>query len=230
MVHSVISHLKAPAPQTASDQIFQVLYAAVISLELPPGLKISETEIAKQMGVSRQPVRDAFYRLSKLGFLWVRPQRAAQITKISEQGVLDAVFLRIAIEVECLRAAMSNLTDHDTMMLRANLAQQETALEDPDPALFHKLDEALHEKICEIAGHPHAWTLIQEQKAHVDRIRFLTLTHERRKSVLQEHHKVVDAIVSRDAELAQQSLREHLSTVRRDLTRIRSDFPDYFAS
>lgn len=228
MPQTEISRLPAPTPQTASDQIFQVLYAAVISLELPPGLKISENEIAKQMNVSRQPVRDAFYRLSKLGFLLVRPQRAAQITKISEQAVLDAVFLRTAIEVECLRAAMEQITDRDVESLRANLAKQDMALKDPDPAVFHKLDESLHEKLCAISGHPHAWVLIQEQKAHMDRIRFLTLSKERRVSVLEEHTNLVEAIEKRDAGLAQVTLRSHLSQVRRDLTRIQKEFPDYF--
>ncbi len=223
-----ITRLAAPAPQTASDQIFQVLYDAVISLELPPGLKISETEIAKQMGVSRQPVRDAFYRLSKLGFLLVRPQRAAQITKISEQSVLDAVFLRIAIEVECLRAALVKITDQDIEILRSNLAQQQIALNDSDPAVFHKLDEALHEKLCEISGHPHAWVLIQEQKAHMDRIRFMTLSETRRKSVLLEHSALIEAIEQRDAVLAESNLRKHLSQIHEDLARIQQRFPDYF--
>ena len=63
------------APSVA-DQIFATLYHRVITLELPPGARLSEAEVARQMGVSRQPVRDAFWRLSQLGFLTIRPQRA----------------------------------------------------------------------------------------------------------------------------------------------------------
>ena len=63
-------------PRTVTDQIFELLYERVVNLSLPPGAKLSEAEVAAQMGVSRQPVRDAFYRLSQLGFIQIRPQRA----------------------------------------------------------------------------------------------------------------------------------------------------------
>ncbi|MCJ7874442.1 GntR family transcriptional regulator, partial [Phaeobacter sp. J2-8] len=67
----------ADAPvKSATEQVFDALYEAVISLQLTPGTKVSEIEVAKQLGVSRQPVRDAFFRLSNLGFLAIRPQRA----------------------------------------------------------------------------------------------------------------------------------------------------------
>ena len=57
---------------TVTDQIFDLLYERVVNLTLPPGAKLSEAEVAAQMGVSRQPVRDAFYRLSQMGFIQIR--------------------------------------------------------------------------------------------------------------------------------------------------------------
>lgn len=68
---------------SATEQVFQSLYAAVVTLKLLPGTKVSEAEVARQMDVSRQPVRDAFFRLSELGFLTIRPQRATLISRIS---------------------------------------------------------------------------------------------------------------------------------------------------
>ena len=60
--------LDAPRP-TATDLIFDSLYDRILTLDLPPGARMSEAEVARALGVSRQPVRDAFWRLSKLGFL-----------------------------------------------------------------------------------------------------------------------------------------------------------------
>ena len=54
-------------PPTVSDQVFEALYRQVVTLELPPGTRLSEVEVAQAAGVSRQPVRDAFWRLSQLG-------------------------------------------------------------------------------------------------------------------------------------------------------------------
>ncbi|MCT8161309.1 GntR family transcriptional regulator [Pseudoruegeria sp. SHC-113] len=223
--------LIAPLPaaaNSATEQVYQALYDAVISLELPPGSKVSEAEIARRLDVSRQPVRDAFFRLSKVGFLSIRPQRATLITRISKKAVQDAVFTRIALEVECLREAMRNLTPADVNALKTNLASQEAALANPDPARFHALDEALHEKLCQIAGHPHAWVLIQEQKAHMDRVRYITLSAERRHKVLGEHGALLSAIIEGDAAKAEERLRSHIGAIHQTLDEARAQNPDFF--
>ncbi|UWQ96769.1 GntR family transcriptional regulator [Rhodobacteraceae bacterium M385] len=228
MSKSNLSSLVPPPSQTATERAFKVIYDAVISLKLPPGTKITENDVAKQLDMSRQPVRDAFFRLSKLGFLSIRPQTATLVTPISEQAVLDAVLVRTALEVECLRLAMERLTAADLARLNANLDDQKEALDHPDPAVFHALDEAFHETLCEIAGHAHVWKLIQEQKAHMDRIRFLTLSQERRQQVLDEHRGFVAAIESGDAAEATAHLRAHLASIRTILGDIRARYPDYF--
>ncbi|QKV18542.1 GntR family transcriptional regulator [Oricola thermophila] len=213
---------------SATEKVFRSLYDAVVSLRLPPGTKVSETEVAGQLGVSRQPVRDAFFRLSKLGFLSIRPQRATLIRPISERAVLDALFTRTAIEVECLRLAIKRLDDTGLARLRDNLAEQADALRCGLRAEFHALDEALHETICDIAGHRHAWTLILEQKAHMDRVRFMTLSEGRRHRVLAEHKAIITAVEQRDPSEAERRLRDHIGDIRTVLAAARIQYPDYF--
>lgn len=214
-------------PVSATDQVFDALYAAVISVKLPPGSKVSETDIAKQLGVSRQPVRDAFFRLSNLGFLSIRPQRATIITEISLRAVSDAVFTRTALEVECLRTAMAEASSSLISALENNLAKQQNAL-DSDKGDFHALDEEFHEIICVQAGHEHVWFLIREQKAHLDRIRYLTLSKERRGIVTKEHMDILAAIKDGDAETAEIRLRAHIEDVLREAEQIQDCYPDYF--
>lgn len=211
---------------SASDRAFDALYAAVISVRLPPGTKVSEVEIAKQLGVSRQPVRDAFFRLSNLGFLSIRPQRATLITEISLRAVRDAVFTRTALEVECLRVAMAApVALHRA--LEANIAAQRQVLT-ADTASFHRVDEAFHEAICTEAGHAHVWALIRAQKAHLDRIRFLTLSEERRHVVLREHSEIATAVAAKDPARAEAALRTHIEGVLAVLPTVQSEFPSYF--
>lgn len=217
----------APVP-TATDQVYDALYSAVISLQLPPGTKVSEAEVAKQLNVSRQPVRDAFFRLSKLGFLSIRPQRATLITKISERAVLDAAFVRIALEVECIRLAATRRTSADIADLHANLARQEDCLDVPDRQAFHAQDEDFHRILCRIAGHPQVWELIQEQKAHMDRARFLTLSTSHRRRVMAEHIRLIEAIEAADPIAAEASLREHLGNIRQVLPELRAEHSAYF--
>lgn len=212
---------------SATDQVFDALYNAVISVALPPGTKVSESEIAKQLGVSRQPVRDAFFRLSNLGFLSIRPQRATLITQISLDAVDDAVFTRTALETECLRTALTRANSALLAALEENMELQKQATEATAVA-FHKLDEAFHESICNIAGHAHVWTLIKEQKAHLDRIRFLTLSQERRSLVIAEHTRIVNAVEAGDIPTADAALRAHIEGVKAVAQATKDKHPNYF--
>ncbi|OSP56165.1 GntR family transcriptional regulator [Pseudoruegeria sp. SK021] len=212
---------------TATDQAFEILYNAVVSLELPPGTKVSEIEVAKQLGVSRQPIRDAFFRLSKLGFLLMRPQRATLISKISEEAVLRAAFVRTALEVECgreaaVRAAPADLADLDLL-----IAQQEKAVAAGALWDFHDLDDQFHRRICAMAGQEHAWAVIQEQKGHMDRVRFLSLSFGKQDAVTG-HRAIASALANRDPVQVEAEIRAHLGQIRAILAKIRDAQQSYF--
>lgn len=228
--------MRAPIPPFGSfqksagsttDLVFDALYSAVISVKLPPGKKVSEAEFAKQFDVSRQPVRDAFFRLSNLGFLSIRPQRPTLITQISLRAIHDAVFTRTALEVECLRRALRINRANLIVELQANIRDQQQA-ETADTTTFHAIDEAFHERICMASGHDHVWSLIREQKGHLDRLRFLSLSQERRQHVIAEHRAILDAILNDDPAHAETLLRLHISAIKDILPAIVLRHPDYF--
>ena len=80
MSKTTIENVLSPLNRlSVADSVFDELHRQILTLELQPGSKISEADVAKALGVSRQPVRDAFYRLSKLGFLSMRPQVATTV-------------------------------------------------------------------------------------------------------------------------------------------------------
>lgn len=214
---------------TATEQVFQTLYAAIISLELAPGTKVSEAEIAKELGVSRQPVRDAFYRLSELGFLLIRPQRATTITYISQQALRDARFIRTALETECLRAAIENVKSADIAVLDALLDRQASAIKSGDKLGFHELDDQFHRTICEIAGHPNAWNMIRDQKVHLDRVRYLSLSFGAQ-SALDDHIAIMKCIRAKDTQGADAQIRMHLSRILQILGQVSLEHAEYFES
>lgn len=222
-----IAPLSSVPTVTTTDQVFASLYSALITFKLAPGTKVSEIEIAKTLGVSRQPVRDAFFRLSQMGFLLIRPQRATLITKIASQAVLQASFIRTALETACIRDATDALTETDFDEIRGLLAQQKRAIDADERTTFHELDDLMHQRICEMSGHGYAWTLIQEQKAHMDRVRFLSLSFGQ-KTAYDQHLTITDALFARDKVAVQQHLEEHLGRIRYILPEIRDQYPQYF--
>lgn len=212
---------------SVTDLVFAELYNRVVDLDLLPGTKLSEAEVAKRMGVSRQPVRDAFYRLSQQGFVSIRPQRATVVTPISIEAVHRARFIRTALELETVRAAMTNMAASDIADLEVLLGKQRKAVERGDRSGFHAFDDAFHSRICEIAGHGHVWALIRDHKAHMDRVRYLSLQNGAQLA-LDDHIEIFDALRSGDEEAAITRMRAHLGRIAGIIEEIRAAHSEYF--
>ncbi len=213
---------------SVADQVFEELRRQILSLELEPAAKISEGDVARAMGVSRQPVRDAFYRLSQLGLVLIRPQRATTISLISSNSVMRARFIRTALELETVRVAAIRLSAEDIAALDRIIEAQDTAIGKADKATFHKLDDQFHKEICERSGLGFTWTLIAENKSHMDRVRMLSLSFASR-TAWDDHVTILSALRDRDPVRAQEAIRMHLSRIKEQIDRIASSNHDWFA-
>jgi DNA-binding GntR family transcriptional regulator len=214
-------------PSTA-DLVYGELYRQIVEGDLEPGARISEQEVARQMGSSRQPVRDAFYRLSKLGLVQIQPQRATVVSLISEEAVLQARFVRTALETETARVAAGHLSSESLATLNRLLDEQAAAVAADDRIRFHSLDDAFHEAICAASGHAHAWSLIRENKAHMDRVRWLSLAFGARTAV-DDHVRILDALRGGDAAGAAEAIRDHLGRIVEIIAQVRAERPAIFA-
>lgn len=212
-------------PKTVTDQVYDILYQRVVNLTLPPGAKLSEAEVAAQMGVSRQPVRDAFYRLSQLGFISIRPQRATTVTQISEGAIRQAFFIRLALEVACIRTATRVLTADQQDALDDLIARQARAIDIDDRAGFHAMDDQFHHDICLYSGLDFVWTLVKDNKGHMDRARWLSLSYNAG-NAMQEHKVILRALRDRDEDAAVRAITVHLSRIDDTLERLRAERPE----
>lgn len=205
--------IRQAAPPTVADQVFAALQQRILTLALPPRTRMSEADVAEKMGVSRQPVREAFKRLAKLGFLQIRPQSGTTVAPISEEAVLRARFIRTALEIQTCRRACETLTQTGLDVLAALVASQKSAVAAQDRALFHALDDQFHREICVQSGVGFVWDLIHDNKAHMDRIRMLSLSLSSQRLALEEHVVVFEAIAARDADAASAAITRHLSRI-----------------
>ncbi len=224
----VLSTLEPLARPSVTDQVFDALYAQVLSLALPPGTKLSESEVARQLGVSRQPVRDAFYRLSKLGFLLIQPQKATTVSKIHISDVRKARFIRTAIEVEVMRLAADRFGPKDFNALQPILDAQQAAVASGDRPGFHRLDDLFHQVMCARAGLDFVWDVIRENKAHTDRVRFLSLASGSQRAY-DDHIALVAALKAGSADGAAQAMRSHLSAIEVIIQQLRETNHSWFS-
>lgn len=215
--------------RTTADVVFDHLYDQIISLGLLPGARISETEIAEQFGVSRQPVREAFNRLGNLELLLIQPQKATLVQKFSLEGIRAARFIRLAVELETARAATARWSDAHRDRFLANLDAQDAAVAGADARAFHDLDEAFHGLIAEAAEAPFAFDLIVRKKALIDRICVLSLKQPDEMAVLVgDHRRIFEAIATGDREELESALRVHLTRIEKTIDAVRETHAEYF--
>jgi len=215
--------------RTTVDEIFDFLHDEILSLNLRPGDKISEADIAARFGVSRQPVRDAFSRLANLDLLLIRPQRATEVRRFSEREIVKSRFVRAAIEKEVLRLAAQNCTSIGSARLDDALAAQETAIRDRNVEGFGVLDYEFHKTLCEIAEVDFAFDVIMAEKSKVDRLCMLGLSKEdRMPELVEDHRKIAEAVKSHQPEAAVDLGMLHLSRLDETIERISATNAGYF--
>ncbi len=215
-------------PVSISTQLYRHLRGAIIRGEFSPGQGLSESEIARQYSTSRQPVREAFIKLAEERLVTIQPQRGTFVVKISVADVLDARFVREAIEVAVVQEAAGSASLSTIRELRV-LIEQQSVLEHGHNVEFLALDEEFHRTLALSVGRAHAWRVIENIKAQMDRIRYLSLDDATPLDlIIEQHSRIVDGIEAGDPTAAAAAMRSHLREIIVSLPNIAARFPDVF--
>lgn len=218
-----------PERRSTADIIFAQLRDEIMALEILPGTKLSEAEVAAKFGVSRQPVREALNLLSREDLVTIQPQRATRVRKFSMGRIATARFVRRAIEIEALKKACLSWSDVYRPGFERCLGAQERALAKQDTQAFHGLDEEFHELLTEVAQVPFAIEQIKENKAYVDRICVLSLKNaDEMAALIDDHHRIFKCLTQQDAEGGEAALRVHLARIEKTIEAVRATNADYF--
>ncbi|SDI09763.1 GntR family transcriptional regulator [Salipiger marinus] len=210
-----------------APQIARILRDRIIRNQLSPGNRISESEIARGWDVSRQPVREAFIKLAEQGLVAILPQRGTVISRIAYSAVMDARFLREAIEAD-ISTILAHRADAALVAeLRAQLVAQERAAE-RDRDEFIALDERFHRTLAEAAGKGGAWKQIEGLKSQMDRVRFLSLHRFPMAKLIAQHSAIVEGIAQGDCAEAEGAIRRHMREILFDLPEILAANPEFF--
>ena len=206
---------------TMGYRVFELLRQAIVQLQLRPGNLLSEAEVAKQMGLSRQPVREAFIKLSEAGLVEIRPQRGTFVVMISRREVENARFIREAVECVVVKKAAMEASAKGLLAMRGLLVAQRGVDAEGDLNEFLRLDEAFHQAIAEMAGCEHAWRLVESLKAQMDRVRYLSMDSATPiKTLIAQHEAIVDAIADKAPDRAEAAMRVHLSEILKSLPKV----------
>jgi DNA-binding GntR family transcriptional regulator len=221
--------IDAKVVESSARRLEREIRKSIITLDLLPGTALSEQDIARRYGVSRQPVREAFIALARTGLLEVQPQRGTVVVKISTGKMLEARFVREALEVAIVRRACEGFDLPIRKDIDAILRAQEQAAAKAAHYEFQRYDELFHIALAEGAGFPSAWRAIEDIKAHMDRVCHLTLPRASSLSVLiEQHRQIIGAVDDHDSARAEAAMKRHLTEILKALPAVEAQYPDLF--
>ncbi|MBL8704973.1 MAG: GntR family transcriptional regulator [Rhodospirillales bacterium] len=214
-----------------APQVYDRLRALIVSLAVPPGASLSPAMVAKRLGLSLTPVREALLKLEEEGLVDIIPQSGTRVSRIGVQRAREAHFLRVSVELEVVRRAAGMPARPEIEALKAILARQGAALERGDMTEFIAQDHEFHRSLCEIAGVGGLWAFIRTRSGQLDRLRHLHLpTPGKTRSVIEEHKRILRAVTQGNPEEAQKHLRAHLSGTLAQVETLQRLHPTYIGA
>ncbi|MEW6045335.1 MAG: GntR family transcriptional regulator [Bacillota bacterium] len=207
-LHEVLPRLK---PEALASEVYKHLSEAILSGVLAPGTRLKEADLARQLGVSATPVREALRRLGDDGLVEYQYRKGCWVRALSAREVREVYVVREAVEGMAARLAAVNRSEDGLAQLLKLQEKGRAALGANDLDEYHRYNAAFHEAIVEQSG----CRLLEETLTPIrHQIRLLTLHTVRypgRPNVaVEEHEQILGAIERRDADEAERLMRFHI--------------------
>lgn len=210
-----LAHAASPGPRSTPLLVADVLRQAILRGILTAGQQLRQDEIARELGVSHIPVREALRQLEAEGLVRLRPYRGFEVSELSPEEVEELYEIRIPLECQALRLALPHLTEEDVRKAEQVLDAIDAA---DDPSVWSELNTEFHAVLYAPSRRQRLLNLIRTLRTNVDRYLRLYISVMQRKQFSQrEHRRILDAVRKRDEAEALRALEEHLDIACRML-------------
>src|SRR5271157_5830459 len=155
-------------PRSKKELVTKTLRNAILSGELIPGTRLVIEDLAKQLGVSPIPVREALQQLGADGYVLIEPYLGARVAPIEAESVVEVFSLLETMEVVSSRAACQHMSDSDFNVLEEILVKMDSLIGDPE--LWSQENRHFHNYICDKSGTRLIGSLMSKVLDHWDRL------------------------------------------------------------
>jgi DNA-binding GntR family transcriptional regulator len=196
---------------TGAEMAFRLIYDAILNGRLKPGIRITETSIANDIGLSRTPVREAMRRLEANGLLVHEPHRGMVITKPDDQMTTELYQVREVLEGAAASMAALQSSDTEIELMRESIAKGRTMKESATPAELARNNASFHSILYRAAHNRYLLRTLASLQDSLILLGPSTLgLPERRQTAIDEHEVIVHAIGKRDPTAAEAAARAHI--------------------
>jgi DNA-binding GntR family transcriptional regulator len=209
--------LALPPRISTTDYTLQILRQAILEGIIQAGQPIRQEDVAKQLDVSRMPIREALIKLEGEGLVVFHQNRGAVVAELSADEAEELYEIRIALETTALRLAFPHLNETD--LARAERIIGETDQED-EVGRWGEQNWAFHETLYRPAGRFRLLDMIYTLHINVDRYLRMQMSVMRYKErSQQEHRQLVEACRTGDLGEALRILEQHIQAAGETLVK-----------
>ena len=191
------------------EQVLAELRRRIVDGDYAQGERLTETRLADDFGVSRNPVREALRVVEAEGFVQILPRRGAVVATLDETAVRDLFAVREQLETLAAGLAAERATDKDVARLRRLLEDASAATDAKDFDQVAELNSAFHRAVIDVSGNRWLLSISAAMYHHVHWV-FRVGAAQRAPHSWEEHIRLVEAIAAGDAEAASTAARVHV--------------------
>jgi DNA-binding GntR family transcriptional regulator len=194
---------------SAQQSAYNYVREQILSGGYAGGTRLNPADIARTLGVSRMPVREALRQLDAEGFVMMRPNRSATVTKLTPSDVEEVFEMRAVLEALAVRLAVPNVTEDALSELTLLKARMDRARD--DPATWLERHDDFHGFMCGLAGRHRLSQEIGRLRQYVQPyLLLLFAAYGDIEMPEAEHDALLAAFASRDAKVAENEMRGHI--------------------
>jgi DNA-binding GntR family transcriptional regulator len=197
------------------DQVKEYVIAAIMNGEFQPGDRIVASSMARELGISQAPVREAIRDLVLLGFLETEPYRGTFVRSFSRKELFEVYRVRAALESLAARLAATRLTEEDVSTLRRTLDEMIRAAQEQDEDRMVRLDIEFHRTIMQCSQNSVLFQLWQTLQFGLWTIVTTRMSSFDLEDLARRHEDLLEALQTRDPRRAAAAMQHHIEELGR---------------
>lgn len=201
--------------KSVSDIVFEELREAIFTKKLKPNQRLVETDLARQMGISRTPIREAIRMLENEGLVVHVPRKGAMVSGFSYEDISEIYMIRSVLEGLAVGLAAENISEKEIEELEEILNKTWGCMNNGELKELSKLFTRFNYILTRASKMPRLCALVDTMQEYIEQTRIVSFSSiERQKEAYQEHKRIIDAVKQKNKELAERLAREHIEKAR----------------
>ena len=200
------------------ERVYSELRMDILSGRINPGARLVESALAKDMGVSRTPVREALHKLALEGLLYSIPRAGYIVEEMTERDIEDLFQTRMAIEQLAGRWAMVRVTEEELDSMKGNLQKTDDALKSGKTEKMIELDKEFHHILYKACRSKRLYQICKNLSDHTLKFRIACIHFpEIARRAREGHSKIYRALKSKQPDRIDESIEYHMNVTKEDI-------------